>query len=53
MAGIFEVATPGFVKTPYSLVVLGNVLICIQLLVLVYIYIIPRRIKTFSKKFYK
>ena len=25
----------------------------IQMLVLVYIYIIPRRIKTFNKKFYK
>ena len=53
MSGIFEVVTPAFSKTPYSLVVLGNILICIHMLVLVYIHIIPRRIKTFNKKFYK
>ncbi len=53
MEGVFEVATPDFIKTPYTLVVLGNLLICIQILVLVYMYIIPRRLKTFTRKFYK
>ena len=53
MAGIFELATPELIKSPYALVVLGNLLICIQILVLVYMYIIPYRLKTFTKKFHK
>ena len=46
-------ASPEFLKTPYTLVVLGNVLICIQILALVYMYVIPSRLRIFRGKFYK
>jgi hypothetical protein len=53
MTGIFEVFQPSFLNRPYSLVVLGNLLIAIQFLVFMYIYVIMTRIKIFKGKFFK
>ena len=53
MSGIFEVNYPGFLSKPYSLVILGNVLIAIQLVLFMYIYVLKTRVKLFKGKFFK
>ena len=53
MTGIFEVTYPGFLQKPFSLVVLGNLLIAVQLIAFIYIYVIKMRAKVFKGKFFK
>ena len=53
MTGIFEVTYPGFLQKPFSLVVLGNLLIAVQLILFMYIYVLKMRIKIFNGKFFK
>ena len=44
MTGIFEVTYPGFIQKPFSLVVLGNLLIAVQMIVFMYIYVLKMRV---------
>ncbi len=53
MTGIFELYQPEVFKSPYTLVILGNLLIAIQILVFTYIYVLKQRMKIFRFKFFK
>ena len=53
MSGWFEIVQPELLKHPYTLVVLGALLIAIQLIVFMYIYVLKNRIKIFNGKFMK
>ena len=52
MSGLFEIASPDVLAKPYSLVILGTLLIALQYLVITY-YIIKVRFGTFDGKFMK
>ena len=51
MESILAMPTNAFLSKPYTLVILGNLLIAIELLVFMYIYVIKQRLGTFKKKF--
>ena len=53
MSGWFEIVQPELLKHPYTLVVLGALLIAVQLIVFMYIYVLKNRIKIFNGKFMK
>ncbi len=52
MSGVFSVASPDVLSKPYSLVILGVLLIALEYLVIAY-YLIKVRMQTFNGSFMK